>query len=175
MRRLIIHVTPDLDRTYAEELRQHYGKHSVLHDWQPGTFAPRDALILTHHKVDGAITLDQAIDAMWWARIQSKLARIKQLGSAQGQKDAVTVFVETLFERERQDEQHGGAIHDDAHAPMDWINLVEHQIDKLGSEGGEHAAIPDTALIRARLVKIGALAIAGISSIDRLTSAEQAA
>ncbi len=175
MSRLIIHVTPDIDRAYADELRQHYGKHSVLHDWQPGTFAPRDALILTRHNVDGAITLDQAIDAMWWAKIQSSLARIKLLGSAQGQKDAVTVFVEVLFERERQDEQHGGALHDDTHAPMDWINLVEDQIDKLGSEGGDNASIPDTALIRARLVKIGALAIAGIRSIDRLASTEQSA
>ncbi len=71
--------------------------------------------------------------------------------------------------------EHGGPAHDDMHAPMDWPNLVDYQLDKLTDEGGESGHLPDTALVRARLVKIGAIAIAGIGSIDRLTRAEKAA
>jgi len=78
------------------------------------------------------------------------------------------------IERSRQDEQWGGPAFDDMHNPMDWIDLIDVQLDKLAHEGGPGVeADPvtpdhDTELVRQRLVKVAALAIAGIQSIDRL-------
>lgn len=59
-------------------------------------------------------------------------------------------------ERAAQDQQWGGPAHDDEHASADWVWLIRSQID---------AADPNDP--RGRLVKIAALAIAGIESIDR--------
>ena len=62
------------------------------------------------------------------------------------------------------------------HAPIDWIDLIEVQLDKLASEGGASAEVmkPDyeAGIVRARLVKIAALCMSGIMSIDRLAARE---
>lgn len=69
-------------------------------------------------------------------------------------KDAA--YMNIRAERERQDEQWGGPEHDDEHDPWDWARLIEHQ----------------TAWDReqdpwCRFVKIAALAVAAIESIER--------
>ncbi len=145
--------------SFAKDLTEHYGKRLVVDGWVPGMAMPDNALILTSHEVEDAIHLATAVDEMWRCRIDQQPA----------------LFAELLTERVRQDRQHGGPAHDDMHAPMDWPNLVDYQLDKLTDEGGEAGHLPDTALVRVRLVKIGALAIAGIGSLDRLASTEQPA
>lgn len=76
------------------------------------------------------------------------------------------LLAELLAERQRQDAKFGGPENDDALHPLGWIDHIDMQIDKLAQEGGGTGR-GDAPLIRARLLKIGALAIAGLQSIDR--------
>ncbi len=144
---------------FSKDLAEHYGKRLVVDGWAPGLTMPDNALILTNHEVEGAIHLAKAVDEMWRCRIDQH----------------PDIFAELLNERVQQDRQWGGAAHDDMHAPMDWSNFIDYQLDKLADEGGEAGHLPDTTLVRARLLKIGALALAGVGSIDRLARAEKAA
>lgn len=74
------------------------------------------------------------------------------------------ILLEVIQERERQDEQWGGPEHDDSHFIYEWLQFIDDQYEKGMHEwicgGGRNK-------IRARLVKIAALAFAGIESIDR--------
>lgn len=63
-------------------------------------------------------------------------------------------------ERDRQDAQWGGPEHDDEHTVGHWFNFIDYQSDRWE----ESTSIAES---RERLVKIAALAIAGIESIDR--------
>ena len=93
-------------------------------------------------------------------------------------RQSIEPMLNILVERKAQDEQWGGAAHDDLHAPVDWIDFIETQLEKLcyaATDG--HRPIPplyDTALVRSCLVKIGALCVAGIGSIDRRSAATSA-
>lgn len=91
-----------------------------------------------------------------------------------------SIYQEFVAERERQDEQWGGPSHDDNHYGSDFLTFIFDQVGKyrnrdfnefkhlrganLWSVAQRHA--------RARLVKIGALAMAGIESIDRNQATE---
>jgi len=66
------------------------------------------------------------------------------------------IFQEVLEERVNQDTEWGGPEHDDTHNMYDWFDFIGKQVFE-GIKG-----IPRTAL-----VKIAALAFAGIESIDR--------
>lgn len=66
-------------------------------------------------------------------------------------------FRDVSAERNRQDEQWGGAQHDDRHNAADWVNCISKQLHLLCNNAER----------RARLVKIAALAIAAIESADR--------
>jgi hypothetical protein len=68
-------------------------------------------------------------------------------------------------ERERQDKQWGGPAHDDEHTPSDFIGYVQRQCNLASLQLG------DAAVSRSRFVKIAALAVAAIESIDRKTKA----
>lgn len=65
-------------------------------------------------------------------------------------------------ERESQDKQWGGPKHDDTHDPVHFLRYIQHQIDKVTKENMNS---------RSRLVKIAALAVAGIESMDRKRTA----
>lgn len=69
------------------------------------------------------------------------------------------VFNEIRAERTRQDLQWGGADHDDGHSESDWLSFIESQITK--------ARFDFFSDYRSRYVKIAALAVAAIESIDR--------
>lgn len=84
------------------------------------------------------------------------------------------VFDEVGDERKRQDEQWGGPEHDDAHALRDWLTFIEKQVGAARMRQEDQNSRPDIAggylhvpELRRRLVKIAALAVAGIESIDR--------
>jgi len=63
-------------------------------------------------------------------------------------------------ERVKQDEQWGGPNHDDDHAECDWRDYIEKQL-----EGARFAGTRKER--RKRYVKIAALAVAAIESMDR--------
>lgn len=71
------------------------------------------------------------------------------------------VYAEIRAERERQDAQWGGPPHDDKHSLFDWR---EYRIKF------ENRAVFDRERRRDALVKIAALAVAEIESLDRLTT-----
>ena len=66
-------------------------------------------------------------------------------------------------ERDRQDQKWGGAEHDDQHSRDDWFEFIQWQIDAHKANPG----VQRVAQARYSLVKIAALAIAAIESIDR--------
>ena len=81
------------------------------------------------------------------------------------------VLPDILAERSRQDAQWGGPAHDDAHTPADWLDILDGQLQRAAGEGSER---PEEALplLRARLVKIGAVALAALQSLDRIRARE---
>lgn len=89
----------------------------------------------------------------------------------------LAILTDIVDERKRQDEQWGGAEHDDGHSVSDWARFIEGQLDKVRTDYLN--ATPETALVRstiwrARMVKVAALAMATIEAVDRAaaTSAE---
>ncbi len=65
-----------------------------------------------------------------------------------------------LVERAFQGQQWGGAANDDKKDWYDWRGLIYKQLTALSMEGTDHAR-------RDRLVKVAALAVAAIESMDR--------
>lgn len=70
-------------------------------------------------------------------------------------------------ERQAQDAKWGGPDHDDEHDTEDWcmyirkfVKRAEYDADELGSRGRQH------------LIRIAALAVAAIESIDRTEAAK---
>jgi hypothetical protein len=70
--------------------------------------------------------------------------------------EQLTVIGEIAAERNKQDAEWGGPAHDDTHSVADWFSFMAHQ-ENLWVAGEE----------RYRLIKIAALAIAAVESIDR--------
>lgn len=70
------------------------------------------------------------------------------------------LFGEISRERTAQDEQWGGAIHDDSHEPWEWCNCIAKQ-NRLARDADE------VEEYESRLVKVAALAIAAIESSRR--------
>jgi hypothetical protein len=78
--------------------------------------------------------------------------------------------------RLRQNEEWGGAAHDDAHEPEKWCGFLRHQLrlaDRAACSlatdeitGGEEQALIDG--YRERLIKIAAVAVAATESLDRI-------
>jgi hypothetical protein len=74
---------------------------------------------------------------------------------------------DVLAERARQDAQWGGPAHDNEHTWGEWCQYIEHQVRKMAKETNDSE--------RPRFVKIAALAVAAIESIDRLGAPEAGA
>lgn len=82
------------------------------------------------------------------------------------------IFEEIKAERARQDKQWGGPEHDDQHMPYRWFEFIRKQIRRYTPDAKKYSGFSSDDLvkvIRARLVRIAALAVAGIESIDRKT------
>lgn len=82
------------------------------------------------------------------------------------------IFVEVSEERSAQDAQWGGEPHDDGHAPLEWMGFVERQAMGARMALADKPEEDHYGTVRKRLIKIAALAIAGIESIDRCVDAE---
>jgi len=72
-----------------------------------------------------------------------------------------SVFLEVIQERKRQDRQWGGPAHDDTHDVLAWGSYICYQEAKLGGQITTREA-------RDRFIKIAALAVAAVESLDRL-------
>jgi hypothetical protein len=90
------------------------------------------------------------------------------------------VLFEIRLERHEQDKQWGGPAHDDTHTPYDWLSYMGHQADlisqALSSNGfygynAQNASLLDNvavcSLTRQHFIKIAALAVAAVESLDR--------
>ena len=77
----------------------------------------------------------------------------------------IVIFQNILAERQKQDAQWGGPEHDDKHDTYEFVTFIDDQISKLDDEI-ENAEMDDS-IFRSRLVKMAAIAVAGIEVIDR--------
>jgi hypothetical protein len=68
------------------------------------------------------------------------------------------VIAQVIQERRMQDRQWGGSHHDDSHDLIDWIQYMGYQATHIKSGDPKY---------RERLIKIAALAVAAIESLDR--------
>jgi hypothetical protein len=73
----------------------------------------------------------------------------------------VKVIAQVIQERKHQDRQWGGAAHDDTHSVLEWGSYICYQEAKLGGQISVREA-------RERFIKIAALAVAAVESIDRM-------
>lgn len=65
------------------------------------------------------------------------------------------------MERDNQDKQWGGPEHDDKHNEFDWVFFIDKQL----------SCVDDFDDVRGRFVKIAAIALAAVESIDRKENA----
>lgn len=88
-----------------------------------------------------------------------------------GRNERRDVFMEIHAERLTQDAQWGGSEHDDRHPPEDWLDFIRKQVDAADSliGNGEEFESGD-AIYRQRMVKVAALAVAAIETLDRWRS-----
>lgn len=88
----------------------------------------------------------------------------KERQRAMSQQNVDEIFALISRERAIQDEEWGGAEHDDSHERLDWINFIEKQC-RIIRMGERPYQLDD---YESRLVKIAAIAIAAIESDRRL-------
>ncbi|MEZ5934858.1 MAG: hypothetical protein R3F54_23570 [Alphaproteobacteria bacterium] len=75
------------------------------------------------------------------------------------------ILEEIRRERDRQDEKYGGPDHDDSHYPGDWCLILSKYLGRAAAETID--AEPDAAF-RDNMIKIAAVAVAAIQSLDRV-------
>jgi hypothetical protein len=92
--------------------------------------------------------------------IDNKIEELKDCGVRHA------VFGEITAERTYQDSKWGGKPHDDTQLPEDWQKYI---IEYAGGTGRA-----STYEFRKRMVKVAALAVAAIESLDRKTGKEPA-
>lgn len=79
------------------------------------------------------------------------------------------IILDIFAERDRQDAQWGGPEHDDGHSARDWLVYIQKQLDTALAEtlSDDATQLVDPQHYRERMVKIAALALASIESLDR--------
>jgi hypothetical protein len=93
--------------------------------------------------------------------------------------DRSPVYDDIHDERMRQNKQWGGPNHDDGHVPEDWLQFIEHQLDRACdivdiNYYPKHEEDAVAGAFRKRMVKIAALAVACVESHDRYTKRDGA-
>ncbi len=80
----------------------------------------------------------------------------------------MTIFGEIKRKRAEQDLEHGGPAHDDQYTPVEWAEIIIHQLGKV-TTGYREEGEPffSTVDCRERFVNIAALAVAAIQSLTR--------
>lgn len=87
------------------------------------------------------------------------------------------VLDDVVEERTRQTLQWGGPSHDDTHDAYDWLSYMGHQADKISevmTANGYYnftrtrkRKTPSPEVLREHFIKIAALAVAAVESLDR--------
>lgn len=77
------------------------------------------------------------------------------------------IYEEVELERHRQDEMWGGPLHDDSHDVRDWIVYIVNYLGKAVDRDAEWGRDLDT--VREYFIRVIALCVAAIESIDRKT------
>jgi len=90
-------------------------------------------------------------------RLQVELAALALAAQLDGE-----ILRDVFVERVRQDAKHGGTVHDDTHTMADWLNIVNRQASRV-----HNGVMGDEAEMRERLVKVAAVALAGLASYAR--------
>lgn len=75
---------------------------------------------------------------------------------------------EILEERTRQNQQWGGADHDDTHTPGDWCEYITKQLEPLEALVCAPASVTEANMVRRQLIKVAALALAALESGARI-------
>jgi hypothetical protein len=75
-----------------------------------------------------------------------------------------SALAEVAAERAAQDAEWGGPTHDDRHLPWDWVALLTRHAGLAVTDGGGEA---DQVRFRRQMVRVAALAVAAVESIDR--------
>lgn len=79
------------------------------------------------------------------------------------------ILREIQQERTHQDALHGGPKKDDQHTPADWVAILARH---LGLAVGD-AAVIDVVRYRRQLIRVAAVAVAAVESLDRRSQREQ--
>lgn len=74
------------------------------------------------------------------------------------------VMQDIAVERDKQDTQWGGPANDDNHFPQEWLAWIDHQIERGCAEDNNSDGNHNW---RERYIKIAALCIAAVESLDR--------
>jgi hypothetical protein len=99
-------------------------------------------------------------------QLRALTRRVAELEEALGMKGAL---LEVVDERISQDRQWGGPDHDDKHDAFDWCGYIRKQLTYVNTE----ATMQGGAItFRRRMIKVAALAIAGIQARDRMYEGE---
>lgn len=77
----------------------------------------------------------------------------------------VKVIDQIIQERKNQDRQWGGPEHDNTHDKDDWLRFIHYQFICADARDSN---------LRSRLIKIAALAVAAVESIDRKENQNEA-
>lgn len=75
------------------------------------------------------------------------------------ERTTMDIYEEIKAERTKQDAKWGGPEHDDGHSLSEWISYIDRHLERV-ADGPEHEE-------RYQLVRVAALAIAAIESLDR--------
>jgi hypothetical protein len=74
----------------------------------------------------------------------------------------LTIYEEIQLERQKQDKEWGGPMHDDNHNPHDWITYIVKHL-------GKSITWPfNMDTFRYQMIRVAALAVAAIEWTDRL-------
>lgn len=82
-----------------------------------------------------------------------------------------SLYAEIDFLRDEHVAEWGGPEHDDQHDPTDWIGYIDKQRDKALVAALGHE---DVQAYRDRMVRIAALAMDGVASLDRVLAHQRA-
>lgn len=75
----------------------------------------------------------------------------------------MSIYDEIKTERTKQDIEWGGPDHDDTHPIADWVRFIQHHARK-------SLRTTDVHVRRYALVRVAALAVAAIESLDRASA-----
>lgn len=138
-------------------------------DGYPNGYYPHSTVF--NCTLGGGCTECGGIGAVWDDTDYEAMGR--DFERAEMQADEKFIYDDICDERIRQDQQWGGDAHDDQHGVLEWLGFIDHQTDKAISEtAGLQTDRSIAPHVRARLVKIAALAVAGMASIDRCFPAD---